>query len=128
MHLKPVNRGGRQAGERDGLLNRSCRDRRPRAGCRSVHYRITDEIRLCTGYLFDVDSDLAGIRTVIQGTERIKIFLDNLQRDHSVASHDRFENERVMASKWCWDQIFGSGSDFSERVQIFLKTYRVITG
>ena len=38
LHLKPVNRGGRQAGERDRFLNRSCRDRRPRTGSRSVHY------------------------------------------------------------------------------------------
>src|SRR5207237_6978030 len=52
LHLKPVHRDGRQAGNRDGLPDRGCRNRRPLAGCRSVHYRITDEIRLGTGYRF----------------------------------------------------------------------------
>jgi hypothetical protein len=46
LYLKPVHRDVRQAGDGDRLLDRGCRNRRPRAGSRSVHYRITDEIRL----------------------------------------------------------------------------------
>src|SRR6516162_5711190 len=46
LHLKPVRRGGRQAGNGDPLLNGRCGDCRPRTGRRSIHYRITDEVRL----------------------------------------------------------------------------------
>src|SRR5690348_70534 len=70
LYLKPVHRDGRQARDGDGLFNRGCRNRRPLAGCRSVHYRITDEVRLCPRYPFDRGDDLAGIRAEIQETER----------------------------------------------------------
>jgi hypothetical protein len=69
LHLEPVNRGWCQAGDRDRLLNGGCRDCRPRTGRRSVHYRITDEVRLCAGLLFDSDDNLTGIHAKIQRTE-----------------------------------------------------------
>src|SRR5438046_8100046 len=70
LRLKLVTRDGRQAGDGDRLLDGGCRKCRPRAGGRSVHYRITDEVRLCPGYRFDRGDDLAGIHAEIQGTER----------------------------------------------------------
>ena len=48
LHLEPVNRGWCQTRDRDRLLDGGCRNRRPLAGHGSVHYPITDEIRLCS--------------------------------------------------------------------------------
>src|SRR5437016_12852843 len=67
LHLKPVNRGWCQTGNRNRPLNGGCGDCRPRTGGRSVHYRITDEIRLAAGYRFDGGDDLTGIDAVIDG-------------------------------------------------------------